>query len=100
MVSSEWAKSLASTVKSVRDEAEKGNTSLYQATELMKITEPSFLFVCKVMKNSFNLSKEGEKLLKDAEAQFRHAMKCRLDDDDDDSDPEELLQKCFETLSA
>jgi hypothetical protein len=94
----EWAKSLASTVKSVRDEAEKGNTSLYQATELMKITEPSFLFVCKVMKNSFNLSKEGEKLLKDAEAQFRHAMKCRLDDDDDDSDPEELLQKCFETL--
>ena len=94
----EWAKRLAETVKSVREAAEKGDTSLYQATELMKISEPVFSFVCRVKKNSFNLTKEGEAHLKTAEAQFRKVVRMRFSDEEE-ADPEPVLLKCLQTMS-
>ena len=94
----EWAKRLAETVKGVREAAEKGDTSLYQATELMKISEPVFSFVCRVKKNSFSLTKEGEALLKKAEAQFREVVRMRFSDEEE-ADPESVLHKCLQTMS-
>ena len=79
--------------------AEKKNTSLYQATELLKISRDPFVFVCDTLKSSFALSDSYLQRLKEFDAQFKKMIDQRRSDDGEDTQDDHQLSDCLETLS-
>ena len=79
--------------------AEKKNTSLYQATELLKISREPFTFVCETLKRSFALSESYSQRLREFDAQFKKMIDQRRSDDGEDTQDDHQLSDCLETLS-
>ena len=79
--------------------AEKKNTSLYQATELLKISRDPFVFVCETLKRSFSLSESYSQRLREFDAQFKKMIDQRKSDDGEDTQDDHQLADCLETLS-
>ena len=79
--------------------AEEKNTSLYQATELLKISRDPFVFVCETLKRSFALSDSYLQRLREFDAQFKKMIDHRRSDDGEDTQDDHQLTDCLETLS-
>lgn len=94
----QWSKGLETTVTKVKTMAEKKNTSLYQATELLKISRDPFVFVCDTLKSSFALSDSYLQRLKEFDAQFKKMIDQRRSDDGEDTQDDHQLSDCLETL--
>lgn len=95
---SEWSRGLETTVTQVKKLAEEKNTSLYQATELLKISRPPFEFVCATMKSSFTPSDACVKRLEAFDDQFKKMINERKSDDGGDTEGDSQLSKCLDTL--
>ena len=94
---SEWSQGLATTVTKVKKLAEEKQTSLYQATELLKISHPAFGFVCHTVKSSFTVKDTCEQHLKAFDDQFKKMIEQRKSDDPEDTQDSQL-QECLKTL--
>lgn len=96
---SEWSHELETTVTQVKKLAEEKNTSLYQATELLKISRPPFEFVCATLKSSFTPSDACVKRLEAFDDQFKKMINEMKSDDGGDTEGDSQLLKCLDTLS-
>ena len=94
----EWAKEVADRVADIKKLATNKDTSLYQATELLKQAEPSFSFICDVERSKFELKLESSAKLQSFDQTYKKQIEASLKDDVTDADKDKLTKEYKQQL--